>query len=44
MAGMAKKPAHKRYNAEMRWDTNKERRILKEKRRQERLVNRANAI
>ena len=34
---MERKPAHKRYNAERRWITNKERRIAKEAKRQARL-------
>lgn len=34
---MKNKPAHQRYNAEKRWEKNKERRIEKEERRQERL-------
>lgn len=35
---MAKSPAHKRYNASRRWETNKERRIAKEVKRQVRLT------
>jgi hypothetical protein len=31
---MARKPAHKRYNAAHRWEINKARRIAKEKKRQ----------
>jgi len=34
---MARKPAHKRYNAEHRWVKNKAKRIAKEIKRQERL-------
>ena len=32
-----RRPAHKRYNAEKRWEKNKARRIEKEKRRQDKL-------
>lgn len=34
---MARKPAHKKYNAEKRWIKNKEKRLKKELKRQERL-------
>jgi len=37
-----RKPAHKRYNAEMRWLKNKEKRIKKEAKRQARLKQRSN--
>jgi hypothetical protein len=34
---MARKPAHQRYNAEMRWKRNKQRKIEKERKRQAKL-------
>ena len=34
---MSRKPSHKRYNAEKRWEINKKKRIEEEKRRQARL-------
>ena len=40
----SRKPSHKRYNAEKRWEKNKLRRIEKERRRQERLKLRKDGI
>lgn len=34
-------PSHKRYNSEKRWERNKTRRVEKERKRQERLKERA---